>query len=99
MPRRPRQLIEDGINHVYSRAASGEGIFSYAGTAIGFLDLVREVKRRDGWTVFAWPLMSNHCHFAIRTSAVPLSRSMHSIQSSVGHRFNRRFRRTGGVWQ
>jgi hypothetical protein len=24
---------------------------------------------------------------------------MHSIQSSFGHRFNRRFHRTGGVWQ
>ena len=99
MPRRPRQLIEGGIYHVYNRAASGEEIFSDPETAIGFLDLVREVKQRDGWTVFAWALISNHYHFVVRTSAVPLSRSMHSIQSSFGHRFNRRFRRTGGVWQ
>lgn len=99
MPRRPRQLIEGGIYHVYNRAASGEEIFSDPETAIGFLDLVHEVKQRDGWTVFAWALMSNHYHFVVRTSVVPLSRSMHSIQSSFGHRFNRRFHRTGGVWQ
>ena len=99
MPRRPRELIEGGIYHVYNRAASGEEIFSDPETAIEFLDLVSEVKQRDCLTVFAWTLMSNHYHFVIRTSAVPLSRSMHSIQSSFGHRFNRRFRRTGGVWQ
>ena len=99
MPRRPRELIEGGIYHVYNRAASGEDIFSDPETAIEFLDLVSEVKQRDGLTVFAWTLMSNHYHLVIRTSAVPLSRSMHSIQSSFGHRFNRRFRRTGGVWQ
>ncbi len=99
MPRRPRRLIEGGIYHVYNRAASGEEIFSDLETAIGFLDLVREVKERDGWTVFAWCVMTNHYHFVVRTSAVPLSRGMHSVQSSFGHRFNRRFCRTGGVWQ
>ena len=99
MPRRPRELIEGGIYHVYNRAASGEDIFSDPETAIEFLDRVSEVKQRDGLTVFAWTLMSNHYHLAIRTSAVPLSRSMHSIQSSFGHRFNGRLCRTGGVWQ
>ena len=99
MPRRPRRLIEGGIYHVYNRSASGEEIFSDPETAISFLNLVRQTKDRDGWTVFAWALMSNHFHFVVRTSSVPLSRGMHSIQSSFGHRFNRRFGRTGGVWQ
>ena len=99
MPRSLRVFVEGGIYHVYNRAASGEEIFSDPETAISFLDLVREIKERDGWTVFAWALMSNHYHFVVRTSSVPLSRGMHSIQSSFGHRFNRRFGRTGGVWQ
>ncbi|MBD3872647.1 MAG: transposase, partial [Acidobacteria bacterium] len=71
-------MIEGGIYHVYNRAASGEDIFSDPETAIEFLDRVSEVKQRDGLTVFAWTLMSNHYHLVIRTSAVPLSRSMHS---------------------
>jgi len=99
MPRRPRRFIEGWIYHVYNRAASGEEVFSDPNTAIGFLDLLREIKERDGLTIFAWTLMSNHYHIVVRTSAVPLSRSMHSIQSRFGHRFNRRFGRTGGVWQ
>ena len=99
MPRRPRQLIEGGVYHVYNRAASGESVFSDPEIAIGFLDLVREVAQRDKWTVFAWCVMSNHYHLVARTSAVPLSRGMHTIQSNFGHRFNRQFRRTGGIWQ
>ena len=98
MPRSLRVFVEGGIYHVYNRAASGEEIFSDPETAISFLDLVREIKERDGWTVFAWALMSNHYHFVVRTSSVPLSRGMHSIQSSFGHRFNRRFGRTGGTY-
>jgi REP element-mobilizing transposase RayT len=99
MPRRPRQFIEGGIYHVYNRVASGEEIFSEPEVAVGFLDLVREVRERDGWTVFAWCLMSNHYHLVVRSSAVPLARSMQSIQSNFGRWFNRRSRRTGGVWQ
>jgi putative transposase len=99
MPRRAREFVEGGVYHVYNRVASGEGIFAEPETAIEFLELVREVKARDGWTVFAWCVMSNHYHLVLRTSAIPLSRSMHSIHSSFGHRFNRRFGRTGGVWQ
>ena len=46
MPRRPRQLVEGGIYHVYNRVASGEPIFSDSETSIEFLELVREVKQR-----------------------------------------------------
>jgi hypothetical protein len=52
-------LVEGGIYHVYNRVASGEPIFSDQETAIEFLELAREVKQRDGWTVFAWCLIEN----------------------------------------
>jgi len=99
MPRRARELIEGGIYHVYNRVASGEDIFADPETAVGFVEQLREVKERDGWTVFAWCLMSNHYHLVLRASAVPLTRSMHTVHSRFGHWFNRRSRRSGGVWQ
>jgi REP element-mobilizing transposase RayT len=64
-----------------------------------FLDLIRYIKKRDGWTVFAWCLMSNHYHLAIRTSAIPLWRGMHHLQCTYSRGFNRRCGRTGGLWQ
>jgi hypothetical protein len=33
------------------------------------------LKQRDGLQIFAWSLLGNHFHLAVRTSAVPLSRT------------------------
>lgn len=99
MPRRERVLIEGGLYHVYNRCARGEGVLADPDEAIALVELLRGVKERDGLTVFAWCVMSNHFHVALRTSAVPLSRSMHFVQCSFSRAFNRRWRRTGPLWQ
>jgi REP element-mobilizing transposase RayT len=80
MPRRPRLLVEGGIYHVYNRFTNGEPVFSDVDSCERFLDIVREVKARDCLTVFAWCLMTSHYHLAVRTGAVPLSRSMRQIE-------------------
>jgi REP element-mobilizing transposase RayT len=99
MPRAPRNLIEGGLYHVYNRFARGEEIFSDPEEAIEFLDLLRDLKQRDDLQVFAWSLLSNHFHLAVRTSAVPLSRTMRTLQGGFSKAFNRRWRRTGPLWQ
>ena len=99
MARRPRIIVEGGLYHVYNRVSSGEPVFADPNEAIEFIEIVRDVKKRDGWTVFAWCLMSNHFHLVVRTSSVPLWRGMHGIQNRFSRGFNRRFGRTGGVWQ
>jgi len=58
MERRPRIEIEGGWYNVYNRVSSGDPIFADPDEAIEFLDIVRDVKQRDGWTVIAWCLMS-----------------------------------------
>ncbi len=92
-------MIEGGLYHVYNRFARGEDVFADPEEAVEFADLLREVKQRDGLTVFAWALLSNHFHVALRTSAVPLSRTMQYVQGTFSRRFNRRWRRTGPLWQ
>ena len=99
MPRLRRETIEGGLYHVYNRFARGEEVFADPGEAIGFIDRLHETKARDGFSVFAWALMSNHFHVALRTSAVPLSRTMHYLQNGFSRSFNRRWRRTGPLWQ
>jgi len=84
---------------VYNRVASGEPIFSDPEEAIEFIETIRETKTRDGWTVLAWCVMSNHYHLVIRTSTVPLWRGMHRVQNLFSTRFNKRLGRTGGLWQ
>ena len=60
MPRRLRVEIEGGVYHVSNRVSSGEHVFADPDEADRFVELVRSVKARDGWTVFAWCLMSDH---------------------------------------
>ena len=99
LPRRPRALIEGGVYHVYNRFARGEDVFADPEEAIGFVELLRAVKQRDEFVVFAWCVMSNHYHFAVRSSAVPLPRTMQFLQGRFSRDFNRRWGRTGPLWQ
>ena len=99
MPRSLRVFVEGGIYHVYNRFASGESVFADPEEALDFIELLRHVKKRDGWTVFAWVLMSNHYHLAIRSKAVPISRGFQYLQGRFSQQFNRRRRRTGALWQ
>jgi len=99
MPRRPRLLIEGGIYHIYNRFARGAEIFSEGDNVERFLGLWRRVKDRDGLTVFAWCLMSNHYHLAVRTGPVSLARTVGYVQARFGQEYNRRMKSSGPRWQ
>ena len=99
MPRKPRVFIEGGIYHVYCRTSRGEAVFVDEAEAAAFVDVFQRVKDRDGLVLFAWALMSNHYHLALRTAEVPLWRSMASIQGLTTKGFNRRRRVYGPLWQ
>jgi REP element-mobilizing transposase RayT len=99
LPRRPRVFVEGGIYHVYNRFARGADLFAEPEEAIQFLEILRKARDRDGLTVLAWCLMSNHYHLALRTSAVPLARTMGYVQSRFGQGYNRRHRSSGPRWQ
>jgi REP element-mobilizing transposase RayT len=99
MPRRRRIFVEGGIYHVYNRCARGEHVFGDPEEAIGFVELLRFVKERDDLIIFAWCVMSNHYHLALRTSVVQLARTMHYLQGRFSRDFNRRWGRTGPLWQ
>ena len=99
MPRRPRLFIEGGIYHVYNRFARGAELFRKGDEAERFHELLHKVRRRDGLTVFAWVLMSNHYHMAVRTGPVPFSRTMGYVQARFGQGYNRRHGSSGPRWQ
>lgn len=99
MPRTPRVFLDRAFYHVYGRIARGERIFAEDGEAARFVDILRDVKRRDGLTILAWCVMSSHYHLALRTSTVPLWRSIRLIQWRFARDHNRRRRQLGPVWQ
>ena len=99
MPRPARVFLEGGIYHVYNRISRGEDVFADDDEAAAFVGLLREVKNRDGLVVFAWALMSNHFHLALRTGAIPLAHSMRSLQRRATRGYNVRHGVFGPMWQ
>ena len=99
MPRRVRVEIEGGLYHVYNRVGQGQRPFSDDEEAEAFVDLFREAKKKGELVVFAWCLLPNHFHFAVRMRSVPLWRTMHALQRRYALGFNRRRGVSGGVWQ
>ena len=99
MPRRPRVIVEGAIYHVYNRFARGAEIFAQRDEAERFVALIKSVKKRDGLTVLAWCLMSNHYHLAVRIGPVLLARTMGHIQAKFSMDLNRRWHSSGPLWQ
>ena len=50
---RARIEVTGGRYHVYNRVASGERIFAEADEAAEFIEILKDVKKRDGWTLSA----------------------------------------------
>jgi REP element-mobilizing transposase RayT len=84
MPRRPRVFVEGGIYDVYNHFARGSELFSEPEEAVEFIGILRKARDRDDLRVYAWTLMSNHYHMAVRTSPVPLSRTMGDERETDG---------------
>ena len=99
MPRAPRIFVDGAVYHVYARLARGERIFADGGEASRLVEILREVKGRDGLTVLAWCAMPTHYHVALRTSSVALWRSMRLVQWRFAREHNRRRHQLGPVWQ
>jgi REP element-mobilizing transposase RayT len=99
MPRPNRLNLEGGVYHVYNRVTRGDAVFAEEDEAELFTSVLRKVKERDEVTVFAWCLMANHFHIALRTGPVPLERTMKSLQQKISIGYNARFGTFGPLWQ
>ena len=99
MPRPDRIFVEGGIYHVYNRLGRGERVFDEEVEAMIFVSLLREIAERDGLTIFAWALLSNHFHLAVQTGVISLDRPLRSLQQRVTRGVNARRRVYGPLWQ
>jgi len=99
MGRSPRVLIPGGIYHVYNRVSRGDHVFRDEAEAKIFLERLASTKRRDGFQVLAWCVMSNHYHLAVRMGEVALSRSMRTVHHRVAQSYNGRHQQFGPFWQ
>ena len=99
MGRRPRLLVEGEVYQFNNRVSRGEHTFRDEAEPEKLLNLPAETKRRDGFQVFAWCVVSSHDHLAARMGEVALSRSMRTLKHRYAQSVNGRHRVFGPYWQ
>jgi len=99
MPRGPRLDAPGVVQHVMTRGIERRQIFE---NADDYEDLLRRLDRvlvECGVSCLAWALMPNHVHLVLGRTHVPLSRVMARVNTGYAVRFNRRYQRSGHLFQ
>jgi len=99
MPRQPRLDAPDTLHHVRVRGLERRAIFRDDTDRADFVARLAGVAAQGAWTVFAWALLPNHAHLLVRTGTRPLPRSMRSLLTGYAGAFNRRYQRSGHLFQ
>lgn len=75
-------------------------VFATDGDRLAFLKCLREAALEHGADIHAYVLMSNHVHLLVTGREAPsLSRTMQSVGRRYVPSVNRRWPRTGGLWE
>ena len=99
MPRKPRLHYPGAVYHVILRGNSGQDVFFDAGDRTRFFLLLQESVERFGYRVHGFCLMTTHAHLAIQVGDIPLSRIMQNIGFRYTQFINRKYQRTGHLFQ
>ena len=99
MPRKPRIHFNGAVYHVMLRGNAGQDIFTDDADRLRFLLLLQQGIERYRCLVHAYCLMDNHVHLAVQVSDIPLSKLMQVVSFRYTQYMNRRFKRTGHLFQ
>lgn len=99
MARRARLNLPGVTHHVIQRGNNKEYIFADAYARDYLVSLLRQAVQEDGAQIFAYVVMNNHFHLAMRSSEKSLGTVMHRINTTYGVFYNAQKARTGHVFQ
>ncbi len=99
MPRKQRIEFPEAVYHIISRGNYRKDLFLSGKIALSFEETIFEAVNRCGWKLYAYVIMSNHYHLAIRTPEPNLVEGMRWLQSTFATRFNRFMNERGHVFQ
>jgi len=98
MPRRPR-LDMVGYYHIVNRGVDKRVVYKDKEDYEHFLELLCSASLIYDVKVHSYVLMSNHYHLLIETSQENLSQYMKHINASYAIYFNKKYKRSGHLWQ
>ena len=99
MPRGARIDAAGVLHHVMVRGIERRRIFNNDEDRVELLGRLEAACEKNDARVYAWCLMPNHFHLAIRTGEQPLSKTMRSVLTGYAMYFNRRNKRHGHLFQ
>src|SRR4030042_1544158 len=99
MPRGPRLDAPGVLHHVMVRGIDRAAIFKGDADREDFLSRLDELCANGAAAVYAWCLMDNHLHLAIRAGGRPLATTMRRLLTGYAMGFNRRHGRVGHLFQ
>lgn len=82
-----------------ARGVDGRNVFVDDADRTAFLDELSAVVKDASADIFAYCLMGNHFHLAIRVGQITLSTVMQRVLTTYSSYFNRRHGRTGHLFQ
>jgi len=100
MPRIARVIAEHYPHHVTQRGTNRSEIFLHDGDRRFLLKTIKDWSEKTETKVWAYCLMGNHFHLLlVPLSGYGLSKCLHGITFRYAQYFNRRYGRSGRLWQ
>lgn len=98
MARRLR-LDLDGFHHIVNRGVARSNIYRCDEDKEKFLEILCKSCKTYKVNVHDYCLMDNHYHLLIETTSQTLSLFMRQINANYAIYFNKKYKRTGHLWQ
>lgn len=98
MPRRPR-IEMPGFYHVVNRGVEQRIVYKDDEDFQTFLEMLCTSCRLYDVQLHGYALMSNHYHLLIETQRENLSKFMKHLNASYAIWFNKKYKRSGHLWQ
>jgi len=100
MARHPRLIFPDVALHVLQRGNNRQDCFLQDNDRLVYLSILRDLARLRQCAIHAYCLMTNHAHMLITPpSAMACSLLMRDLLRCYAAYFNRRYSRTGSLWE
>ncbi len=99
LPRIARDYSEIKVYHIIIRGIDKQEIFFDEDDRYKFMNIIENTKEKYKYEIYSYCLMDNHVHFVIYDKQDKISKIMQSIQISYALYFNRKYERTGHLFQ
>ncbi len=98
MPTRLRVDLA-GYHHIINRGVNRCNVFNHDSDKDMFLQIINKAATLEKVTLHDYVLMDNHYHFLIETTKENLSIFMRSVNANYAKYFNKKYSRSGHLWQ